>query len=54
MNGVSPVLINLLNNAVKFTPEGGYISLEVSIPSLNSSLPFLRLAVKDTGVWHIT
>ncbi len=52
---VRQVLINLLNNAVKFTPEGGRITLEV-LPSPDTlhrekgDEGFLRLAVRDTGI----
>ncbi|MBE9109231.1 GAF domain-containing protein [Nodosilinea sp. LEGE 07298] len=50
---IRQVLINLLNNAVKFTPQEGQITLEI-IP-LASSLgsketPYLRFAVTDTGI----
>lgn len=46
------VLLNLLNNAVKFTPNHGQVTLEVIYPptSADQSPNHLRLAVKDTGI----
>jgi len=42
------VLLNLLNNAVKFTPAGGQVTLDVSRdPAVESGL---RFAVSDTGI----
>ncbi|ESA37009.1 multi-sensor hybrid histidine kinase [Leptolyngbya sp. Heron Island J] len=46
------VLINLLTNAVKFTPTGGHITLEVMPLSPNGthSQKQLRFTVTDTGI----
>ncbi|MEM9213008.1 MAG: ATP-binding protein [Cyanobacteria bacterium P01_F01_bin.150] len=49
------VLINLLNNAVKFTPEEGQITLLIDpqpVPDPAGFFPcgFLRLTVSDTGI----
>jgi PAS domain S-box-containing protein len=43
---IRQVAINLLNNAVKFTPEGGRITLEVR----NSQPGFLKISITDTGI----
>jgi PAS domain S-box-containing protein len=40
------VLVNLLTNAVKFTPEGGRVGLEIAVPAPHT----VSLAVWDTGI----
>ncbi len=47
------VLLNLLTNAVKFTPEGGTVTLSISrLPSgiYPAGTDYLRIAVTDTGI----
>lgn len=40
------VLVNLLGNAIKFTPAGGTLTLEAK---LESSMPFIQFCISDTG-----
>lgn len=47
---ISQVLINLLGNALKFTPEGGTIFLNVEEILDENMLSAIRFAVKDTGI----
>lgn len=45
------ILLNLLSNASKFTPEGGRITFDIEqLPSKNPLKPELRFTVSDTGV----
>ncbi|MDR0623645.1 MAG: response regulator [Treponema sp.] len=44
------VLINLLGNAVKFTPEGGTITFDVTWKNSRDGLAEIDFSVRDTGI----
>ncbi len=44
------VLINLLNNAVKFTPEGGTVTLYIKKKAMLSQSVQVEFVVQDTGI----
>ncbi|GIK99997.1 MAG: hypothetical protein BroJett029_42060 [Alphaproteobacteria bacterium] len=44
------VLLNLLGNAVKFTPAGGRVDVQVTPASPASDPQLVRFAVRDTGI----
>lgn len=47
---LNQVLINLLGNAVKFTPDGGYIRLSVITADIADELITYRFSVQDSGI----
>ena len=44
------VLVNLLGNAVKFTPPGGTINVECGLAGASAGMTRLRFTVADTGI----
>ena len=47
---LSQVLINLMNNAVKFTPECGIVHLEVRESVIDAESSRIRVEVRDNGI----
>ncbi len=49
---INQIFINILSNAVKYTPEGGYVSMDISeefIPGVSDKVRVIYV-VKDTGI----
>ncbi|PZR36127.1 MAG: hybrid sensor histidine kinase/response regulator [Azospira oryzae] len=44
------ILFNLLSNAFKFTPEGGFVIVEAGIITVDSGNTSLAISVKDSGI----
>lgn len=47
---LNQILLNLVSNAIKFTPAGGKIHLEVTRLSTHGKRNWLRFAMSDTGI----
>ncbi len=47
---IRQVLINILGNAVKFTPEGGTVSLDVERTSIYGDQATVKFEIRDTGI----
>ena len=46
---IEQVLVNLLHNAIKFTPRGGKITLKAEEYAVNTSASMIQFSVADTG-----
>ncbi|MBQ0165867.1 MAG: response regulator [Treponema sp.] len=44
------VLINIIGNAIKYTPAGGSVTLTVDRQKINNSEAMLRFVIADTGI----
>ncbi|WP_081677315.1 ATP-binding response regulator [Butyrivibrio sp. WCD3002] len=49
-NRLNRVLLNLISNACKFTPEGGSVRVTLTQLSEETSRAFYRISVKDSGM----
>jgi signal transduction histidine kinase/CheY-like chemotaxis protein len=47
---MTQVLVNLISNAVKFTPEGGKVIVSTKLINIDKGALRLQIAVKDSGI----
>ena len=48
---INQILINILSNAIKYTPEGGSVKMEISeLPKTNANFARLKFTVTDNGI----
>ena len=47
---ITQVIVNLMSNAVKFTPEGGSIQLNADLLEETDNICTLKISVTDTGI----
>jgi len=47
---ISQVLVNLISNAIKFTPANGEVNVSIEVVSQNKKECKVRFSVKDTGI----
>lgn len=44
------ILMNLLSNSLKFTPSGGYISIDIKEERRTNGFAYMEFVVQDTGI----
>ena len=47
---LSQILMNLISNAIKFTPEKGSVNVKIQTEEFDSKTDLITLIVKDTGI----